>query len=89
MSPAWQLEYLPEAEKDLASLDRSQQLHVIKALEKVRQNPYPEFGDAQGRRGYGKPSATRWATTWQGCSRSSFVPTAFASYTNLKKLPAS
>lgn len=47
---SWQLVYLPEAEKDLRSLDGSQQILVRKAIKKVQQNPLPV--DEQG---YGKP----------------------------------
>lgn len=46
----WDLKYLPEAEKDLTSLDRSRQLIVRKAIKKVQQNPLP-----QSEGGYGKP----------------------------------
>lgn len=35
----WNLEYLPEAEKDLKELDGSQRVLVLKAIRKVRQNP--------------------------------------------------
>jgi len=37
----WQVEYIKAAEKDLLSLDRSQQLQVLKAIEKVSINPLP------------------------------------------------
>ena len=46
----WELVYLPEAAKDIKDLDRSQQIIVIKALEKVKTNPLP-----QDEGGYGKP----------------------------------
>ena len=51
----WELEYLPEAIEDLKRLDMTRRKHVIKAIEKVRTNPYPQWGDVQGRCGYGKP----------------------------------
>ncbi|MBS3975595.1 MAG: type II toxin-antitoxin system RelE/ParE family toxin [Syntrophomonadaceae bacterium] len=38
---AWRIEYIRAAEKDLLSLDRSQQLQVLKAIEKVSANPLP------------------------------------------------
>lgn len=38
---AWQIEYIKAAEKDLLALDRSQQLQVLKAIEKVSINPLP------------------------------------------------
>lgn len=46
----WAIEYTEEAESDLKSLDRSQQLQVLKAIEKVSENPLP---NSEG--GYGKP----------------------------------
>ncbi len=46
----WAVEYFKEAEKDLAKFDYSQKLHILKAIEKVSQNPLP---DNEG--GYGKP----------------------------------
>lgn len=51
----WELEFLPEAERDLAALDAPRRMRVVKAIEKVRTNPYPAYGDARGRCGYGKP----------------------------------
>jgi mRNA interferase RelE/StbE len=38
---AWTIEYLKEAEKDLLGLDHSQRLQVLKAIEKVSENPLP------------------------------------------------
>lgn len=46
----WKVIYLPEAEKDLRSLDGSQRILVLKAIKKVSQNPLP---DTEG--GYDKP----------------------------------
>lgn len=46
----WQLDFLPEARKDLRSLDGSQRILVLKALKKVQQNPLPT-----SEQGYGKP----------------------------------
>ena len=46
----WKLKYLPEAEKDLASLDNNQRIMVLKAIKKVKTNPLP-----QKEGGYGKP----------------------------------
>ena len=46
----WTVEYTREAEQDLKNLDRSQQLHVLKAIKKVSSNPLPS---TEG--GYGKP----------------------------------
>ncbi len=47
---SWSLQYLPEAEKDLRSLDGSQRILVLKAIKKVQQNPLPVAEN-----GYGKP----------------------------------
>jgi len=46
----WELDYVPEARKDIKDLDRSQQIVVTKALKKVKTNPLP-----QNEGGYGKP----------------------------------
>jgi mRNA interferase RelE/StbE len=46
----WVIEYTKEAEKDLKALDYSQQLQVLKAIDKVAINPLPNI---EG--GYGKP----------------------------------
>ena len=46
----WNVEYLPEADKDLDSLTRQQQILVKKAIKKVQENPLP-----QSEGGYGKP----------------------------------
>lgn len=51
----WSIEYLPEAKTDLARLDNSKRERVVRALSKVKQNPYPATGDTQGRIGLGKP----------------------------------
>jgi mRNA interferase RelE/StbE len=47
---AWTIDYLPEANRDLAKLDGSTRQHVIKAIDKIASNPLPE---QEG--GYGKP----------------------------------
>ena len=46
----WTVEYTKEAQHDLDHLDRSQQLQVLKAIEKVSANPLPA---SEG--GFGKP----------------------------------
>ena len=46
----WNVLYLPEADKDLDSLSRQQQILVKKAIKKVQDNPLP-----QNEGGYGKP----------------------------------
>ena len=47
---SWEVDYLPEAGKEIRSLERSQQIIVRKAIDKVKQNPLP-----QSEGGYGKP----------------------------------
>ena len=47
---AWSIEYLKEAVKDLEKLDHTQQVQVLKAVEKVATNPLPQ---AEG--GFGRP----------------------------------
>ena len=47
---SWQLDFIPEARKDLRELDGSQRILVLKAIKKVMQNPLP--AEEQG---YGKP----------------------------------
>ena len=47
---SWEVVYLPDAEKDLNNLNRRQQLVVVKAINKVKENPLP-----QNEGGYGKP----------------------------------
>jgi len=46
----WEVDYLPEARKDIKNLDRSKQIMVEKAIKKVKTNPLP-----QSEGGYGKP----------------------------------
>lgn len=58
---AWAIEYLREAEKDLLSLDHSQRLQVLKAIEKVSENPLPNY---EG--GYGKPLGNSSTTKLAG-----------------------
>lgn len=47
---SWTVEYLKEAYKDLENLDGSQRKLVLKAINKVQQNPLPI-----NENGYGKP----------------------------------
>ena len=51
---SWDVQFLPEADKDLDSLSRSQQALVKKAVAKVRENPLP-----QNEGGYGKPLGSK------------------------------
>ena len=57
----WDVQYLPEAEKDLRSLAHSQQIIVMKAIKKVRENPLP-----QSEGGCGKPLGHRRGTNLTG-----------------------
>jgi len=57
----WKVKYLKEALKDLKSLDHSQRLQVLKAIDKVSQNPLPNF---EG--GYGKPLGNKSNTNLTG-----------------------
>lgn len=50
----YEVQYLPQALKDLYKLDRSQQERVIKAIKKVSMNPLPNY---EG--GLGKPLGVR------------------------------
>lgn len=60
----WQIMFLPEAEDDLASLNRSVQSEVLKVIRKVAQNPgYPN--------GYGKPLETSQVAIWRDFTKSS------------------
>lgn len=57
----WDIQYLPEVEKDLKALSHNQVISVRKALEKVRQNPLP-----QEEGGYGKPLGHKSSTNLTG-----------------------
>lgn len=57
----WNVEYLKEALKDLKSLDHSQQLQVLKAIDKVSKNP---LRISEG--GYGKPLGNKSNTNLTG-----------------------
>ena len=58
---AWVIEYFKEAQKDLAKIEYSQKLQVLKAIEKVSQNPLPDY---EG--GYGKPLGNNDTTQLAG-----------------------
>ena len=57
----WNVEYLPEAVKDLRDLDGSQRQLVAKAIAKVSKNPLP---DVEG--GYGKPLTNKGGNNLSG-----------------------
>ena len=52
---SWAVIYLREAKDDLDALDRSQQLHVLKAIRRVSEHPLPQseggYGKSLGRKG--------------------------------------
>lgn len=50
----WSQEFLPEALEDIRKLDGSTRSRVIRAIDKVAQNPLP-----QSEGGYGKPLGNR------------------------------
>jgi mRNA interferase RelE/StbE len=54
MKDKWDIEYINEARKDLERLDRSSQVRVLKAIDRVSSNPLPS---TEG--GYGKPLGNR------------------------------
>ena len=58
---AWNIEYLRAAEKDLENLDKSGKLQVLKAIEKVSENPLP-----QSEGGYGKPLGNHQSSKLSG-----------------------
>lgn len=51
---SWSVQFLPEADRDIDHLSHNQQALVLKAIEKVRENPLP-----QSEGGYGKPLGHR------------------------------
>ena len=59
--PEWSVRALPEAEKDILALDGSQRRQVLKAIDKVRQNPLPV-----NEGGYGKPLGNKGGTDLSG-----------------------
>lgn len=61
---AWKIEYLKEAEKDLVNLDHSQRLQVLKAIEKVSENPLPS-----NEGGHGKPLGNYSSTKLSGYNK--------------------
>ena len=58
----WAIDYIPEARKDIKNLDNSQWLSLRRAIEKVRQNPLPDY---EG--GYGKPLGNKGNINLSGC----------------------
>ena len=64
----WIVEYIPEAENDLKKLDKSQQLLVLKAIQKVSQNPLPK---TEG--GYGKALGNHLTSKLAGYMKTKLV----------------
>jgi len=58
---SWEIKYHKEAQKELETLDHSQRLQVLKAIEKVSENPLPKY---EG--GYGKPLSNNSSTKLAG-----------------------
>lgn len=58
---SWRVQYHKEAIKDLKKLDNSQQKQVLKAIEKVSDNPLSQY---EG--GYGKPLSNKSNTKLAG-----------------------
>ena len=58
---SWDIFYSKEAKKDLGSLSHNQQIVVVKAIEKVSQNPLPQ---SEGE--YGKPLGHKQGTNLTG-----------------------
>lgn len=57
----WNLEFLPEAVKDLKNLGGNQRVLVLKAIKKVQKNPLPDY---EG--GYGKPLGNKKGSNLTG-----------------------
>jgi len=57
----WKVSYLPEAAKDLKNLAGNQRIMVAKAIDKVSENPLPDY---EG--GYGKPLGNKGGNNLTG-----------------------
>ncbi len=58
---SWELEFLPEAEKDLKDLAGNERILVAKAIKKVQTNPISVYDG-----GYGKPLGNKSGTNLTG-----------------------
>ena len=58
----WEVEYLPEAIKDIKKLDNSNRLLVRKAIQKVSSNPVSTY---EG--GFGHPKTTKKNSATENC----------------------
>lgn len=63
----WIVEYLDEAKKDLKKLDHSQQVQVLKGIQKVAQNPVSVYDG-----GYGKPLGNKGGNNLTGLYKIKF-----------------
>ena len=57
----WTVDYTEDAKKDIKDLDKSQASQVIKAIDRVSQNPLP---NTEG--GYGNPLGNKGSTNLTG-----------------------
>ncbi|MCL2249883.1 MAG: type II toxin-antitoxin system RelE/ParE family toxin [Oscillospiraceae bacterium] len=57
----WTVDYTEDAKKDIKDLDKSQTSQVIKAIDRVSQNPLP---NTEG--GYGNPLGNKGSTNLTG-----------------------
>lgn len=57
----WNVDFLPEATRDMNKLDSSQRKYILKAVDKVQTNPLP-----QSEGGYGKPLGNKNGTDLSG-----------------------
>ena len=64
---AWGIDYHEKAEKDLVTLGNSVSVRVIKAINRVAQNPLP-----QSEGGYGKPLGNNQSSKLAGCMKIKF-----------------
>lgn len=63
----WVVDYLPDARKDMRSLDHSVQMQVLKGIRKVAQNPV-----SVNEGGYGKPLGNKSGTDLTGLFKIKF-----------------
>jgi len=61
---AWYIDYSEKAQKDMKDLNKSVSARVIKAIDKVSQNPLP-----QSEGGYGKPLGNTQSSKLAGCMK--------------------
>ena len=59
---SWIVREFPEVQEDLNKLDRGKRKQVLKAIDRVSQNPLP-----QNEGGYGKPLGNKGNVNLSGC----------------------